>query len=72
MSNEKNPKKSRLIKGIIIGGALGSILGMTLAPKTGKETRQILKDKSSGVVGSFMRGMSALIKGKKENNKKKE
>ena len=55
-----------MVKGIIIGGAIGSILGMTLAPKTGKETRAIIKNKSSGVLGSFARGMRALIQGKKE------
>jgi gas vesicle protein len=64
--NEKNSiKKGKLVKGIIIGGAIGSILGMTIAPKTGKETRAIIKNKSSGVLGSFARGMRALIQGKK-------
>jgi len=65
--NEKNSiKKGKLIKGIIIGGAIGSILGMTIAPKTGKETREIIKKKSNSMLVSFARGMRALIQGKKE------
>lgn len=71
MAQPSDPRKihkrsGRLIKGMVIGGAIGSILGMTLAPKTGKETRQILKEKSSGLFGGFFRGMKALIKGRKE------
>lgn len=46
----KNLKKlDRLIKGIIIGGAVGSVLGITLAPKTGKETRNTLKTTTNQV-----------------------
>lgn len=36
----------RLVMGIILGGAIGSVLGLTLAPRKGKETREILKKKS--------------------------
>jgi gas vesicle protein len=67
MADEKKPKKmNKLVKGMIIGGAIGSIMGMTLAPKSGKETREILHKKSSGAVGGFFRGMRALIQGRKE------
>ena len=34
------------LTGIIIGGAVGSILGLSLAPKKGKETRDYLRDRS--------------------------
>ena len=37
----------KLIKGIIIGGAIGSVVGITLAPKSGKETRQDLQKGAS-------------------------
>ena len=60
----KNKKK--LVTGIIIGGAIGSIIGVTMAPKTGKETRKIIQQKSSGAFGSFVRGMKALVGGKKK------
>lgn len=35
----------KLIMGIILGGAIGSVLGLTFAPRKGKETREILKQK---------------------------
>lgn len=38
-------KLDRLIMGVILGGAIGSVLGLTLAPRKGKETRAILKKK---------------------------
>lgn len=46
---EENKKRrgvfDKLILGAIIGGAIGSVLGLTLAPKTGKDTRKFLKRK---------------------------
>jgi len=48
--NEK-PKKGigkkvdKLLLGVIVGGAVGSILGLTLAPKSGKETRKNIAEK---------------------------
>ena len=46
----KKPKVGKkifkVLTGVVIGGAIGSILGLTLAPKKGKETRQYLRDKS--------------------------
>lgn len=72
-----------LVKGIIIGGAIGSVLGVTLAPKSGKETRDFLKKSSLDVLekgsqyiptekikkngSSFLRGMRALLFGKKNS-----
>lgn len=53
MSEEKAQKKKKkvdtLVKGLIIGGAIGSVLGVTLAPKSGKETRQIIKKSSTSL-----------------------
>lgn len=31
------------MSGFLVGGAIGTILGMLLAPRTGKENRQIIK-----------------------------
>ncbi len=36
-------KMDKLLLGVVIGGAVGSILGVTLAPKSGKETRKELQ-----------------------------
>lgn len=38
-------KINHLVMGIILGGAIGSVLGLTLAPRKGKETRDLLKKK---------------------------
>ncbi|MBI2463564.1 YtxH domain-containing protein [Candidatus Peregrinibacteria bacterium] len=35
----------KIFMGIIVGGAVGSVIGMTMAPKKGKETRELLKEK---------------------------
>ena len=35
--------KSLLILGLLLGGALGAAAGLLLAPKTGNETREILR-----------------------------
>lgn len=45
--NEKKigTKLDKLVMGIILGGAVGSVLGLTLAPRKGTETRNILKKK---------------------------
>lgn len=45
--NSKKKKKGgifdKIMMGAIIGGAIGSVLGMSIAPKKGKNTRKILK-----------------------------
>ncbi|MBI5412400.1 YtxH domain-containing protein [Candidatus Peregrinibacteria bacterium] len=48
---------------VVIGGAVGSILGLTLAPKKGKDMRKYLKEHSYGL---FSKGHSFL---KKDNKK---
>ena len=35
----------KILLGVVVGGAVGSILGVTLAPKSGKETRKIIGQK---------------------------
>lgn len=57
----KKPKVAKsifkVLTGVIIGSAIGSILGLTLAPKKGAETRKYIKDKSMEV---FLRSKEAL------------
>lgn len=58
MQNPKVGKKVfRILTGMIIGSAIGSILGLTLAPKKGVETRKYLKDKSMEI---FLRSKEAM------------
>lgn len=46
----------KVLTGVIVGGAIGSILGLTLAPQKGKETRKAIRDKS----------LEMFLKGRKE------
>jgi gas vesicle protein len=55
-------KLFRILTGVVIGSAIGSILGLTLAPNKGEDTRKYLKDKSMDV---FLKSKEAL-----ESNKK--
>lgn len=41
MSEDKN--KTAFIGGLLLGGSIGAIASLFLAPRTGKENRQILK-----------------------------
>lgn len=73
MSEE--PKKSggkldRLIMGVILGGAIGSVLGLTLAPRKGKETRELIKQKGKEVSEKFVRDHHETIEGAKYQLKK--
>ena len=63
MSDKKIIKKtSKILTGFIVGGAIGSILGLTLAPKKGKDTREFLRDKS---LEMFLDGKTYLKNEKK-------
>ncbi|MBN2087813.1 YtxH domain-containing protein [Candidatus Peregrinibacteria bacterium] len=62
----KKPKVGKkifkVLTGVVVGGAIGSILGLTLAPRKGKETRQYLRDKS---LEMFLEGKAHLKQDKK-------
>jgi gas vesicle protein len=36
--------------GLLTGAVIGGVLALLYAPKSGKETRQLIKDKTSGVL----------------------
>ena len=64
---EDNPKKGKrildkVLMGAIIGGAIGSVLGVSIAPKKGKDTRAEIKNKVSEVVGEKKGFFKRLIK----------
>jgi gas vesicle protein len=65
-TNEKKGKIrwtfDKLVMGAIVGGAIGSVLGMAIAPRKGKDTRKILKEK----------GKEAYQKGKEVYEKNSE
>ena len=52
----------KVLTGVIVGGAVGSILGLTLAPRKGKDTRKVIREKS----------LEMFLKGKEELKKEQE
>lgn len=50
----------RFLGGLVIGGALGAIIGLLLAPRPGRETRSIIKEEFERRVDET----SSNIKGK--------
>lgn len=47
---DKKKKKGmmdKVVMGAIVGGAIGSVVGMTVAPKKGEETRKYLKEQGA-------------------------
>lgn len=70
---QKQPKKlkknvDRLVKGIIIGGAIGSVVGVSLAPKKRQQKKKDGSSKDTRKKNFFTtlsRGLKILITGKK-------
>jgi gas vesicle protein len=58
MSN--NNKSSILAAGMIIGGVLGTVTGILIAPHSGKETRRILK-KSADALPEIAEDLSTTV-----------
>ena len=53
MSDDEKKKGSaidKVVMGMIIGGAIGSVLGLSFAPKKGEETRKIIKEKGKEIL----------------------
>jgi len=48
MINNRKVSKGvfKVLSGVIVGGAIGSILGLTLAPQKGADTRKAIREKS--------------------------
>ena len=58
----------KVLTGVIVGGAIGSILGLTLAPKKGRETRRDIREKS---LDMFLKGKAQLRRDQKMGTIKK-
>lgn len=56
----KQSRVNAFASGMMIGGALGTILGLLIAPRTGKETRKILK-KSADALPDLAEDLSTSI-----------
>ncbi len=75
MDKKSKSKLKSLFGGILIGGAIGSILGLTLAPKKGKETREIIKNKGKQILDKskeLKKSNCVLIKKLKDVFKKRK
>jgi gas vesicle protein len=74
MFGKKKKKKKKgmmdkVVMGAIVGGAIGSVVGMTVAPKKGEETRKYLKDKGTEV---YQKGKEFLDEHETEINQAKK
>ena len=47
--------------GLLAGAAIGGAIALLFAPKTGKETRQLIKDKATDVVDAVKGKTAAVI-----------
>ena len=67
MEEEKNNKKTfidKFVLGALIGGAIGSVIGLAFAPKPGKETRKDIKNKANGLYEKYIRDKDEIKKEK--------
>ncbi len=69
MTDKKDKKKmfDKVIMGAVIGGAIGSVLGASIAPKKGSETRQDIVDMAKSATkknGLFIRILKKIFKQK--------
>lgn len=58
MSKKNNPEA--LIAGVLVGSALGTIIGLLVAPRPGRETRRILK-KSVAALPELAEDLSSSV-----------
>ncbi|MFB2834641.1 YtxH domain-containing protein [Floridanema evergladense] len=60
MSENRSGSSGAFIGGMLLGAALGTITGLLLAPRTGKETRQLLK-KSAEALPELAEDLSSSV-----------
>jgi len=53
--------------GLLVGAVIGGVIALLYAPKTGKETRQLIKDKATEVVDTVKEATSGVIDTVKES-----
>ena len=56
----RNNKTGTFITGLTIGSALGTLIGLLIAPRTGKETRKVIK-KSADALPELAEDLSTSI-----------
>jgi gas vesicle protein len=53
--------------GLLVGAVIGGVIALLYAPKTGKETRQLIKDKATKVVDTVKEATDGVIDTVKES-----
>ena len=48
--------------GLLTGAVIGGIIALLYAPKTGKETRQLIKDKATDVIDAVKEKTTGAVK----------
>jgi gas vesicle protein len=61
MTMAKKKSNGSFISGFLVGGAIGTVLGMLLAPRTGKENRKMMK-KSIEALPDLAEDLATTIK----------
>ncbi len=61
-------KMDHLLLGVVVGGAVGSILGITLAPKSGRETRQEIAKKTEEI----RKRVGNILENRNDRNQRKQ
>ena len=46
-------KTGRFANGLVVGGLVGAALGVLMAPQPGRQTRNLIRRKTGGYVGSL-------------------
>lgn len=60
MSENQSGSGGLLVGGMLVGAAIGAVAGLLLAPKAGRETRQLLK-KSADALPELAEDLSASV-----------
>ncbi len=63
---KKKSKLDKLIMGAIVGGAVGSVIGMSIAPKKGSETREIIAQKGKELIKKGQESLEKLSDAKEK------
>lgn len=63
---KKKSKLDKLIMGAIVGGAVGSVIGMSIAPKKGSETREIIAQKGKELIKKGQESLEKIADAKEK------